>query len=130
MDCDVAILGCGPVGATRANQLGAASLDVVVIERDAQVFPLPRAIHFDGETMRIFQSLGLRAEVEAISRPGTKGMQFVNAEDRVLMTRAGLARYPNVRLLADREATATPRCARCARTPAATWWWPRRSANG
>jgi 3-(3-hydroxy-phenyl)propionate hydroxylase len=133
MDCDVAILGCGPVGATLANQLGAAGLDVVVIERDAQVFPLPRAIHFDGETMRIFQSLGLRAEVEAISRPGTKGMQFVNAEDRVLMVRAGtaaegpqggannhyfhqpelevvlragLARYPNVRLLAGREATA------------------------
>ncbi|RPH43084.1 MAG: bifunctional 3-(3-hydroxy-phenyl)propionate/3-hydroxycinnamic acid hydroxylase [Burkholderiales bacterium] len=133
MDCDVAILGCGPVGATLANQLGAAGLDVVVIERDAQVFPLPRAIHFDGETMRIFQSLGLRAEVEAISRPGTKGMQFVNAEDRVLMVRAGtaaegpqggannhyfhqpelevvlragLARYPNVRLLAGREAMA------------------------
>ena len=133
MDCDVAILGCGPVGATLANQLGAAGLDVVVIERDAQVYPKPRAIHFDGETMRIFQSLGLRAEVEAISRPGTKGMQFVNAEDRVLMVRAGtaaegpqggpnnhyfhqpelevvlragLARYPNVRLLAGREAAA------------------------
>ena len=133
MDCDVAILGCGPVGATLANQLGAAGLDVVVIERDAQVFPLPRAIHFDGETMRVFQSLGLRAEVESISRPGTKGMHFVNAEDRVLMVRAGtaaegpqggannhyfhqpelevvlragLARYPNVRLLAGREAVA------------------------
>jgi 2-polyprenyl-6-methoxyphenol hydroxylase-like FAD-dependent oxidoreductase len=44
MDCDVAILGCGPVGATLANQLGAAGLDVVVIERDAQVFPLPLAV--------------------------------------------------------------------------------------
>jgi 3-(3-hydroxy-phenyl)propionate hydroxylase len=133
VDCDVAILGCGPVGATLANQLGAAGLDVVVIERDAQVFPLPRAIHFDGETMRVFQSLGLRAEVESISRPGTKGMHFVNAEDRVLMVRAGtaaegpqggannhyfhqpeleqvlrdgLGRYPNVRLLAGREAMA------------------------
>ncbi len=133
MDCDVAILGCGPVGATLANQLGAAGLDVVVIERDARVFPLPRAIHFDGETMRVFQSLGLRAEVESISRPGTKGMHFVNADDRVLMVRAGtaaegpqggannhyfhqpelevvlragLARYPNVRLLAGCEATA------------------------
>jgi 3-(3-hydroxy-phenyl)propionate hydroxylase len=133
VDCDVAILGCGPVGATLANQLGAAGLDVVVIERDARVFPLPRAIHFDGETMRVFQSLGLRAEVESISRPGTKGMHFVNAEDRVLMVRAGtaaegpqggannhyfhqpeleqvlrdgLGRYPNVRLLAGREAMA------------------------
>jgi len=133
IDCEVAILGYGPVGATLANQLGAAGLDVVVIERDTQVYPLPRAIHFDGETMRVFQSLGLRAEVEAISRPGRTGMHFVNADDRVLLVRAGsavdgpqgcannhyfhqpeleavlragVARYPNVRVLAGREATA------------------------
>ena len=87
--CDVAILGYGPVGATLANQLGAAGLRVVVIERDTQVFPLPRAIHFDGEVMRVFQSLGLRAAVEAISRPGTKGMHFVNADGRVLLVRGG-----------------------------------------
>jgi 3-(3-hydroxy-phenyl)propionate hydroxylase len=131
LECDVAILGLGPVGATLANQLGAAGLEVVVVERDVEVFPLPRAIHFDGEVMRVFQSLGLRAEVEAISRPGLKGMHFVNADDRVLMVRGGaaaegpqgcannhyfhqpeleavlrrgLARYPNVRLLLGREA--------------------------
>jgi 3-(3-hydroxy-phenyl)propionate hydroxylase len=132
LEADVAILGLGPVGATLANQLGAAGLDVVVIERESAIFPLPRAIHFDGETMRVFQSLGLRAEVEAISRPGLKGMHFVNADDRVLMIRGGsvaegpqgcannhyfhqpeleavlraaLARYPNVRVLLGREAT-------------------------
>ncbi|MFZ4758791.1 MAG: bifunctional 3-(3-hydroxy-phenyl)propionate/3-hydroxycinnamic acid hydroxylase [Burkholderiaceae bacterium] len=88
---DVAILGCGPVGATLANLLGATGLSVVVIERDPQVYPLPRAIHFDGETMRVFQSLGLRAPIEAISRPGLKGMRFVNAHDELLLERAGTA---------------------------------------
>ena len=128
--CEVAILGYGPVGATLANQLGAAGLDVVVVERDAEVFPLPRAIHFDGEVMRVFQSLGLRARVEAISRPGLKGMHFVNARDELLLVRGGtgldgpqgcannhyfhqpeleavlregVARYPNVRVLTGRE---------------------------
>ena len=131
VEADVAILGLGPVGATLANQLGAAGLSVVVVEREREVFPLPRAIHFDGEVMRVFQSLGLRAQIEPISRPGLQGMHFVNAEDRVLMVRAGtaaegpqgcannhyfhqpeleavlrrgLARYPNVRLLLGREA--------------------------
>jgi 3-(3-hydroxy-phenyl)propionate hydroxylase len=87
--CQVAILGYGPVGATLANQLGAAGIDVVVIERDTAVFPLPRAIHFDGETMRIFQGLGLRGQAEEISRPGLKGMHFLNARGEVLLVRGG-----------------------------------------
>ncbi len=133
IDCEVAILGFGPAGAVLANLLGAAGLDVVVVDRDTAIFPLPRAIHFDGEVMRVFQSLGLRTEVEAISRPGLKGMHFVNAEDKVLLVRGGtaaegpqgcannhyfhqpeleavlrrgLARYPTVRTLLGREVTA------------------------
>ena len=76
---DVAIIGYGPAGAGLANLLGQAGLSVCVLEKDAAIYPLPRAIHFDGEVMRIFQSAGLRAVVEAISRPGLKGMHFVNA---------------------------------------------------
>jgi len=133
LDCDVAILGFGPTGAVLANQLGAAGLAVVVVDRDTAIFPLPRAIHFDGEVMRVFQSLGLRAEVEAISRPGLEGMRFVNAHDQVMLVRGGtaaegpngcannhyfhqpeleavlrraLGRYPNVRTLTGREVTA------------------------
>jgi 3-(3-hydroxy-phenyl)propionate hydroxylase len=133
IECEIAILGYGPVGATLANLLGAAGLDVVVVERDTGVFPLPRAIHFDGEVMRVFQSIGLRSGVEAISRPGLKGMHFVNARDELLLVRGGtgldgpqgcannhyfhqpeleavlregVARYPNVRVLLGREVTA------------------------
>ena len=34
IDCEVAILGFGPAGAVLANLLGAAGLDVVVVDRD------------------------------------------------------------------------------------------------
>lgn len=86
---DVAIIGFGPAGATLANLLGQTGLNVVVLEKEAAIYPLPRAIHFDGEVMRIFQSIGLRREVEDISRAGLKGMHFVNAEGETLLIRGG-----------------------------------------
>ena len=86
---DVAIIGFGPAGATLANLLGQAGLSVVVLEKEAAIYPLPRAIHFDGEVMRIFQSIGLRRAVEGISRAGLTGMHFVNADDETLLIRGG-----------------------------------------
>jgi 3-(3-hydroxy-phenyl)propionate hydroxylase len=127
---DVAIVGCGPVGALLANLLGASGLQVAVFERDAALWRLPRAVHFDGEVMRIFQAAGLATEVAAIARPGTRGMHFVDAAGRTLLIRgvadgpgpqgwatsyyfhqpdlervlrAGLARFPNVRVELGRE---------------------------
>lgn len=88
---DVAIIGYGPAGATLANLLGQAGLSVLILEKDAEIYPLPRAIHFDGEVMRIFQSIGLRSEIEAVSRPGLKGMHFVNAEGETMLIRGGTA---------------------------------------
>ena len=86
---DVAVVGLGPTGATLANLLGEAGLTVLVLEKEAGIFPLPRAIHFDGEVLRIFQALGLRDAVLAISRAGTQGMHFVNAAGETLMVRGG-----------------------------------------
>ena len=130
---DVAIIGLGPAGACLANLLGQRGLSVVVLEREADIYPLPRAIHFDGEVMRIFQNAGLRAEMEAITRPGLKGMHFVNAQGDTLLIRAGtaalgphgcannhyfhqpeleallragLGRYPHVQVLTRHEVTA------------------------
>ncbi len=88
---DVAIIGYGPAGATLANLLGQYSLSVLVLEREAEIYPLPRAIHFDGEVMRVFETAGLRREVEAISRPGLKGMYFNNAAGETLLIRGGTA---------------------------------------
>ncbi len=86
---DVAIIGYGPAGVTLANLLGQAGLSVCVLEKEAAIYPLPRAIHFDGEVMRIFQSAGLRPQIEAISRPGLKGMHFLNASGETLLIRGG-----------------------------------------
>jgi 3-(3-hydroxy-phenyl)propionate hydroxylase len=86
---DVAIIGYGPAGATLANLLGQLNLSVVVLERDAEIYPLPRAIHFDGEVMRVFETAGLRPVIETISRPGLKGMHFDNAAGETLLIRAG-----------------------------------------
>jgi 3-(3-hydroxy-phenyl)propionate hydroxylase len=87
---DVAILGYGPVGALLANLLGQAGLSVAVYERETAIYPLPRAVHFDGEVMRIFQSAGLAERVAAETRPSSQGMRFVNAEGRTLMVRRGV----------------------------------------
>ena len=86
---DVAIIGIGPAGATLANLLGQLNVSVVVIEREAEIYPLPRAIHFDGEVMRVFETAGLRQAIETISRPGLKGMHFNNAAGETLLIRAG-----------------------------------------
>jgi 3-(3-hydroxy-phenyl)propionate hydroxylase len=67
-DCEVAIVGCGPVGAIAANLFGHAGLRTLVIEREATPFPLPRAVHIDHEMMRIFQSVGLAQTVLPLMR--------------------------------------------------------------
>jgi len=93
---DVAIMGYGPAGATLANLLGLYGLACVVLEKDAEIYPLPRAIHFDGEVMRVFETAGLRAAVETISRPGLTGMHFNNAQGETLLIRGGTnARGPH-----------------------------------
>lgn len=58
-DFDVAIIGCGPVGALAANLLKEAQLSAVVLEKDDELHPLPRAVHLDHEMMRLFQSAGV-----------------------------------------------------------------------
>lgn len=49
---DVAIVGYGPTGATLANLLGLQGVSVAVLERELVL--QPRAVHFDGEVMRVF----------------------------------------------------------------------------
>lgn len=81
---DVAIIGLGPCGAALANLLGQQGLKVLVIEREADIYRLPRAIHFDGECMRAFQAMGVADTLlpELIVSPG---MKFVDAAGRVLI---------------------------------------------
>lgn len=81
---DVAIIGYGPVGATLAHLLGQCGVKVLVLERESEAYHLPRAVHFDDEIMRVFQSFGLAEEVSKIVRINP-GMRFVDADDNILL---------------------------------------------
>lgn len=59
MTHDVVIVGCGPVGALCANLLGREGLSVLVLEKELDHYPLPRAVHLDHEMMRLLQSAGV-----------------------------------------------------------------------
>jgi len=86
---DVLIVGCGPTGAALANLLGAAGVHVLALDRNQGILPLPRAVHVDGEVMRIFQAMGLAPEMMKVVRPGGS-MRWVNAQGETLLVRAGI----------------------------------------
>ena len=60
---EVAIIGAGPVGLMTANLLGLAGIRVLVLERNAGLLGLPRAIAYDAETLRLFSQVGLFDEI-------------------------------------------------------------------
>lgn len=130
-ECDVAIVGCGPTGVVLANLLGQFGVRVVAIDREADVYPVPRATHIDEETLRNFQLTGLIDEVLPHTSPfgtievadesgkvllrdqvadptsphGYAGSRFFDqpAVERVL--RKGLERFGSVTLRTGFEAT-------------------------
>ena len=78
---DIAIIGLGPVGCTAAIFLAEAGLSVVAIERDAEVYALPRAVNLDSEIIRAFQKVGRGQVVQDLMqavRPGERA-GFVNS---------------------------------------------------
>lgn len=81
---DVAVVGLGPTGATLACLLAQCGLSVLVLEREPEPYPLPRAVHFDGETMRVFQTLGIVGALEPriLVNPG---MRFVDPSGALLL---------------------------------------------
>ena len=67
--CDVVIVGYGPVGMMQAALLAQRGLKVIVVERFPKRYMLGRAGHFDGETFRTFQQLGIAEDMELLVRP-------------------------------------------------------------
>lgn len=83
-DHDVVVIGFGPTGATLANLLALSGLSVVVLEREAEIYPLPRIVHFDDEAMRVFQSIGI-AETLREKTIVNKGTRFVDPDGKILL---------------------------------------------
>ena len=83
-DCDVLIIGLGPVGATLAALLARAGVRTIALDKDAEVYPLPRAAHFDHEIMRIFQQLGIAEIVERHTRVAP-AYEFRTADGQALL---------------------------------------------
>lgn len=84
MAYDVAIVGYGPTGMVLAALLGKMGRKVVVIERYAGLYNLPRAACFDDETMRTFQHLGI-AEKMLEGTNIQRGYEWFNGKGELLL---------------------------------------------
>ncbi|KFX63942.1 hypothetical protein KBK24_0119870 [Burkholderia sp. K24] len=80
---DVAVVGLGPVGAVLASLLGRSGLSVVAIEKDVDVFPLPRAAHIDHTGLRTLQGIECLDQVLP-DMIRNKRLNLLNAQRQVL----------------------------------------------
>lgn len=83
-DFDVVIVGFGPTGATLANLLGRQGIATLILDREAEAYHLPRAVHFDDEVMRVLQTVGI-ADAMAQHCHVNPGMKFVAPDGRFLL---------------------------------------------
>lgn len=102
-DCDVLIVGGGPTGVTLALIAARHGASVIVCEREAEIYPLPRAAHVDHEVMRIFQSVGAADAIAATSRTTTH-YDFLTASGEILLRfegsdRVGPGGWPSANMI-------------------------------
>ncbi|MFJ3779021.1 bifunctional 3-(3-hydroxy-phenyl)propionate/3-hydroxycinnamic acid hydroxylase [Streptomyces sp. NPDC090075] len=60
---EVVIVGAGPAGLVLANLLGAADIQVALVEQNAEVVEEPRAVGIDDEALRTLQTFGMAEPV-------------------------------------------------------------------
>ena len=84
LDYDVIIVGLGPSGGTLANLLAMNNVSVLILEKEANMYNLPRAVHFDDEIMRVFQTIGITKSLskKLIINKGTK---FIDDNGELLL---------------------------------------------
>ncbi len=82
--CNVLIIGFGPTGSVLANLLSKYDISVNVLEKERELYNLPRAVHFDDEVMRIFHNIGIFEKLikKTIINKGTK---FVDDKDNLIL---------------------------------------------
>jgi len=82
-DTEVVIVGFGPVGAALANMLGMRGIRTVVLERELDVYPLPRAAHIDHQGLRLLQEIDCLDKVLPDMIPNRR-LDLVNAKRELL----------------------------------------------
>ena len=87
VDVDVVVCGYGPVGAVLAARLGAFGLRVLVVDREATPYPLPRAVAADDEVQRLLARTAPGLLEGAVCGPAVR---FVDRGRRPL----GMVRFP------------------------------------
>jgi 2-polyprenyl-6-methoxyphenol hydroxylase-like FAD-dependent oxidoreductase len=122
-DCDVLVVGAGPVGQVTALLLAQRGLRVSVVERWAQPYPLPRAVALSHDSQRVLRQLGLGEELAGMLEPwGQDGQHFIlqDASGRTLTespitleSQSGLAdmsgfSQPELEQLLERRVQADP----------------------
>lgn len=84
LECDVAIIGAGPVGSLLAILLADFGVQVALIERDLGPYRLPRAIVMDEEIQRVFHQHGMGEWLTSSTTP-LPGADFVSPQgERIL----------------------------------------------
>jgi 2-polyprenyl-6-methoxyphenol hydroxylase-like FAD-dependent oxidoreductase len=77
-DCDVLIVGAGPVGQVSALLLAQQGLQVVVLERWEKPYPLPRAVALAHDVVRVLHTLGMGDRLTHLLEPwGHAGQELL-----------------------------------------------------
>jgi 3-(3-hydroxy-phenyl)propionate hydroxylase len=84
-DGRVLVVGAGPTGLAVATLLAQHGVASTVVDRRREACAQPRAVHLDGESVRILQRLGVHEQFAAISRPAT-GLRLLDARLRPFAT--------------------------------------------
>ena len=84
-DVDVVIVGYGPVGQYLSYKLGRLGWTSACIERFPHAYAFPRAVHFDDEVGRLFQSIGLDPEANPAVQQFDTPYRWVNADNEILL---------------------------------------------
>ena len=75
---DVIVAGYGPVGETCANLLGYYGIKALILDKEKETFPLPRAITWDAECQRAMTHCNFLTDVK------TRKIRGVDNKDAII----------------------------------------------